>query len=93
MSTHEPIRNNELICLREAAKRLPSHRPGKRVHLATLYRWIFEGRLPAVRRGRWWFVRPQDLDGLTTAVRPVQLAKPCQVSQWAKDGLRRAGIA
>jgi hypothetical protein len=45
-----------LLTLTEAAKALPCLRGGKRVHLATLHRWVLRGvrgvHLEAVRLGR-----------------------------------------
>lgn len=85
--------HDELICLRDAAKRLPSHHAGKRVHMATLYRWIASGRLPAVRRGRWWFVRPEDLDALAVPYRHVTLPRAGRPSPaWVQDYLRKHRI-
>lgn len=61
----------DLIPLKDACKLLPSGRAGKRVHLATLYRWVLSGKLPAVRRGRNYFVRREDLDALHKPVEVV----------------------
>jgi excisionase family DNA binding protein len=82
------------VCLADAAKLLPSHRPGRHVHLSTLYRWIESGRLPAVRRGRWFFVRRRDLAALS---KPVGKAKPSRAkkarsSNWSAEVARRAGF-
>lgn len=66
------MNTNDLLSLTEAAKLLPSCRAGKRVHVATLYRWVLSGRLPAVKRGRYYFVRRADLDAMA---RPVE--RPC----------------
>ena len=62
---------DDLLTLAEARDLVPSPRPGCRTHLATLYRWVLSGRLPAVRRGRWYFVRRADLLKIATPV-PVQ---------------------
>lgn len=37
------LRNEEVISLAEAVKRLPARRAGKRTHVATLYRWAKRG--------------------------------------------------
>ena len=37
------ISSEHVLCLRDAAKRLPKRRGGKRPHVATLYRWAKRG--------------------------------------------------
>src|SRR4051812_15530748 len=59
MSTRETFSNDlsDWVPLAEAARLLPSCRPGKRVHIATLYRGIARGELECWRIGRWRYVR------------------------------------
>jgi hypothetical protein len=49
------VADEQLLTLVEAARRLPSRRCGKRVHSATVYRWISRGirgvRLESIRVG------------------------------------------
>lgn len=52
---------SDLLCLRDAAKLLPSSRAGKRVHASTLYRWIIEKRIRGFRLGRYWYVSRQEV--------------------------------
>jgi excisionase family DNA binding protein len=40
-----------------------------RVHFATVYRWIKEGRLPAVKVGNRWRVAVKDLDAILAGER------------------------
>ncbi len=47
---------DDLIGLAEAARLLPSIKPGRRVHLQSIYRWLERGRLKCWKRGRHKFV-------------------------------------
>jgi hypothetical protein len=67
------------LTLAEAAKALPRLRGGKRIHLATLYRWISGGvrgvRLESLRLGRTVVTSREALrrfaERLTAAPRPA----------------------
>lgn len=50
-----PVASDELLTVSEVAERL-------RIHSMTIYRWIEEGRLPAMRFGKQYRVRAADLD-------------------------------
>ena len=52
---------DDLIILSEAAKLLPSRKPGRGMHQSTLYRWAASGRLRRWRVGRYWYVRRADV--------------------------------
>lgn len=89
----------DYIPLAEAARRLPSRIPGKRIASATVWRWVMQGKLPAIRIGRNYFVRPQDLEDYL--VKPFEPAKPlprCTSRQqrandrWTEETLKRAGL-
>jgi hypothetical protein len=87
----------DLICLAEACKLIPSHRPGKRLHIAILRRWIATGRVPGFRRGRWWFVRRADIADLIQGHVPQRLTPrarplPRKEPKWVTEGLRRHGL-
>ena len=86
------------IPLCEAAKLVPSPRPGRGTHLSTLYRWVKSGRLEARRNGRWLFVRREDVLGL---LQPVPVVRPrppeppppeAHDDGWAMRVLREARI-
>ena len=62
-----------LLCLREAAKLLPSTRPGRCINIQTLARWCQTGKIRAVKRNGFWFVRPEDLDAIHRPFTPVQI--------------------
>lgn len=51
----------DLLPLCEAARLLPGIRPGKRLNVATLWRWCRTGKIPAWRIGRSWFVSRADV--------------------------------
>lgn len=51
-----PAFPDDLITVTEAAKLLPSRRPGGRLHATTFYRWIRGGKLEGWRVGGVWFV-------------------------------------
>ena len=59
------IENEKLLSLREAAKRIPSTRSGRAIHVATVYRWINRGvdgvKLEAVRVGGGLFTSVESL--------------------------------
>lgn len=69
---HTPGTPTDLICLREAASLLPGIRPGKRMHLATLFRWCQEGKLPSWRIASRWFVSKADVLAMAKPVAPRQ---------------------
>lgn len=60
---------DDLIPTAEAARLLPSKRPGRHVHISTVLRWVFKGRLRGWRIGAAWFVSRAEL---LAQVRPVQ---------------------
>ena len=72
------------LTLAEAAKLLPPLRGGKRVHLATLYRWVQRGvagvRLESVRLGRTVVTSREALqrfaERLSAGRRPAGAASP-----------------
>lgn len=63
---------DDLIPLAEAARLLPSRKPGKRLNTSTLYRWLSSGRIQGYRIGSVWFVRRADVLALAvlSEVRP-----------------------
>jgi hypothetical protein len=69
---------DDLLPLSEAAALIPSHRAGKRVHPVTLLRFIKSGRLPAVRRGVWYFVRRADVERLAAGEPVVTNQRTCR---------------
>ncbi len=62
------IDSDTLYCLKDAVKFLPSNVGGRKPHVAALYRWHKEGRLPLVlrktSRNRNYFVLGSDLEAL-----------------------------
>jgi excisionase family DNA binding protein len=50
---------------------IAAHRPVSRT---TLYNWVHEGRLPALRLGRRIFIRLEDFEALFTSVVPDVVA-------------------
>lgn len=41
---------------------IPSSQPGRRLSMATVYRWLLKGQIPgAVRRGPYWFIPRESL--------------------------------
>src|SRR5205823_1974309 len=61
-----------LVSMAAAVRLLPSCRPGKRMHISTLYRWISEGRLSCWKIGRWRYVSRAELLAL---VKPAGRAR------------------
>lgn len=89
---------DDYLGLAEAAALVPSPRPGKRTNVATLMRWILAEKLPAVKRGPYWFVRRQDLKDLMQPVRIVKNRPVCLSAQairaefQAREQLRKLGF-
>lgn len=84
----------ELIHVTQAAKLLPSHKPGRRVHVHTIYRWIREGKLPAVKRGRFFFVRRCDILAMAKPVAPPSVCRgpTPRTPAWVHEQLKRSRI-
>lgn len=95
-----PAPPDDLIPIAEAAKRLPSHLPGKHVHIATVHRWIATGRLQGWRRGHYWFVSAADVRAMAVAAPFTPAApltsgakpKPAKVPEWVERELGRMGM-
>jgi Helix-turn-helix domain len=81
-----------LVSAKEAARLLPSHVPGKRISLKTIYNWIFSGRLPAVKRGKFWFVNPDDLFALNVPTLPTQIQPAAKIPDETAASLIKKGI-
>jgi excisionase family DNA binding protein len=68
------------------------------LHTGTLRRWIREGRLRAKKRGRFWFVRRDEVRALLREPESKPRSKPViptgavQTPEWCKEVLRRARI-
>lgn len=66
------LQSEDLIPLRAAARELPSGRPGKSVHAATVFRWIAKGtrgvRLEACRVGGTWYTSREALRRFSAAL-------------------------
>jgi hypothetical protein len=94
MERESPL--SDLISLKEAARLIPSGRAGKRLHYATLYRWVLTGRVPAVKIGGRYFLRRVDLEALS---RPVEVGtekpdgrKTRAARRWVDEYLDRVGV-
>ena len=86
---------NDLIGLREATRLLPGLRAGKRIHIATLYRWCRVGRLPSWKIGVGTFVSRSDVLRLAVpVVRPVLVPAICRGEEHrrAVEELARRGL-
>lgn len=90
-----------LLTVTQVCNRVPGARGAKRLHPATVTRWILSGcpardgkriRLPATRAGSRWLVRPEDLANFFTALAAETPAPPLPQQQPEKRKLasRRA---
>lgn len=69
MNTHEPTPlPNDLISTSEAIRLIPGTRPGKAIHVATLYRLVLAGKLRGWKVGRRTLVSRSEVVGL---IRPL----------------------
>lgn len=61
------------------------------LHVATVYRWIFQGRLPAARPGpRCYLVRIEDLDRMLTPATPaIEKTRQRLARETREAGIRR----
>ena len=66
----------ELIPLHEIPKIVPSTRPGKRIHLSTVYRWAMSGRLPSVKIAGGRYVTKDALLQLVNGAEPKRRPVP-----------------
>lgn len=86
---------DDLIGLSEACRLIPSHRPGKRLCLPQLRRWIQSGRVRGWRRGRWWLVSRADILNLPAEFMPppaLIIPRAPRTPAWARQVLERHGI-
>ena len=86
---------NGYIGVAEAARRLPSPKPGCKTALSTIYRLIAKHKVPTIRRGSFRFVRWADIVSIhqeePSRIEPRRLRQP-KTSAWARAVLERAGI-
>lgn len=87
---------DDLIGLAEACSLLPGIRPGKRLHIATLYRWARDGILPSWRIGRGTFVSKSDVLALARPNVPRPRLQPAiergEEHRRAVEKLRARGL-
>ena len=77
--------SDDLLTLADIARRIPGARGARRLHPATITRWILKGakatdgtvvRLRATRVGHRWLVRAAHLDEFFAALAPAAGAPP-----------------
>ena len=95
---------DDLIPIAQAAKLVPSPRPGRGTNLSTVYRWCNAGRLRHWRQGRWRFVSRAEVLGLLRPAGPARTRLPscsttarnreeeARAAAWAQRILDEAGI-
>jgi excisionase family DNA binding protein len=89
---------DDLVGLSEATRLIPSVRPGRKVHVTSLYRWIAQGRLRAWRRGKHLFVSRADLAALHQVRQPAPpspvgtKAERRRAQEWARQTLEEFGL-
>lgn len=95
-SAHDPF--DGWVSLAEAARRLPSPRPGKRTHVSTIFRIARREGLEIRRLGKWRYVRWQDIVRLFVVDRRAPkaanppLRRQSRVPAWVDESLRRHGL-
>ncbi len=92
---------DDLVGLAEAARILPCAIPGRKIHTATLCRWIFSGRLRGWKICGRLFVSRADLRALARPVkvkvgaieqRKEKVAANKERERWTRDTLAAHGI-
>jgi len=76
---------SNLIPLSQVPKLLPCSRPGCKVSLANVYRWVVSGALPAVKIGGRYFVHPDDLASMAQPVERPKAHEPARVMKAKRD--------
>lgn len=89
----EPV--HDWIPVAQVPQLLPSCRPGRKLALSTVYRWIARGQLDCCRRGRWRFVRRDQVLGMMQPAQPDR--EPSRLDRamadaWTESTLRRFGL-
>jgi len=75
----------QLLTPSEAAKRLPSGRPGRKVHIATIHRWFDRGDLEFVKIGGRKFTSVEALNRfINRCNRQVRNTAPLQIIESPK---------
>jgi len=74
-TNHQPP--TDLLSLTEAARLLPCSKPGRKVHVSSLVRWIQSGKLPGWKIAGRMFVSRSDVLNFARPipVRPVIVAE------------------
>ena len=98
----QPLTGEPLITLSQAASRYPGHRGARRLHPATLTRWILRGvlaldggriRLEAIRVGCRWLTSEGALARFATALGtpgvPVPVRSPADRTTASEDAEKR----
>jgi hypothetical protein len=67
---------SNLIPLIDVPKLLPKGPGGKRVHVATIYRWCFSGRLQAVKIAGRYYTTREAIAALAEPVQPRRRSGP-----------------
>ena len=90
---------SDLLTISQIAARLPGSRGARRVHPATITRWILAGcpdrngqrvKLAATRAGTRWLVRAADLDAFFAALAADPVATPAPVPRSTDERQRAA---
>ncbi len=91
--------NSGLLTVAQVCERVPGARGARRLHPATVTRWILHGcpsrtgvriKLTAVRVGGRWLVREADLDAFFAALAVTDHAAPMPTPSRDTDQRRRA---
>ena len=76
----------DAVTLNAAAALLPGSRPGRRLSLKSMYRWVMEGRLRGWRVGRTLLVSKGDVLALARPCRaPVDVEELARVARSRQD--------
>lgn len=92
---YEPETPDDLIPTAEAVKLVPSSRPGKRLALTTMHRWIERGRLRGWRIGRYIFVSRAEFKNVAKPILPINARysnEPTLKEQRKREAKNRAGF-
>jgi hypothetical protein len=81
---------DDLISLAQACRLLPSRKPGRKMHVASLYRWVQRGKIQGWRVGSIWYVSERDVLAMIRPSSPLpEVASRAERERQIREAERR----